>query len=1063
MNNNNHPPIHNKKGADNLSDSSAEELQPENSTSWQPANIAIVPPSHSFQATKKNASPRVQASGKTKRIKSRRVWFLLLPLFIIFTAVVLVGGYYEIQTSTLQAKFISRYAAKLRYRLADGPSDKIVFPQKGPYDIRLGYVQLPFLLEKLQQRGMVISRQVRFNQSLRNYAKMGFYIPYNEKSQAGLQILDATNESMYRVINPQRVYNDFFDIPYKNIQTLLYIENRELLSDKFPKINPAVDWGRFGKALIVQAGELVNINMPSMGGSTLATQTEKFRHSDNGMTFSAVDKLIQMASASVRAYQDGEDTSLYRRELVLDYMNTVPLSAAPGFGEVNGLGDGMFVWYGTEFDEMNRLLNLKNPEGRDFEEQARIIKQVISLMIAHRRPSYYLVEGRKELAELCNSYVRLLAQNGIISPTLSEAAQGQPLFFRDFSKNAAVRQIANNKGVNVVRNRLGPLFDTSLYALDRMDLTVTTTLNSRLQEQVSLYLKGLENPEVANNYGLIGRSLLSPDQTDQLSYSFTLFERTPMGNMVRVQTDTTELPFDINEGSKLELGSTAKLRTLATYLEIIAELHKDLSKRSLSEIGTVMQQATDPLTRWVSSRLSMEPEMQLRPLLEAAMLRPYSANPGDRFFTGGGMHTFGNFRKEDNDRIVTVTEALQYSINLPFVRIMKDIVRYTQAGQWENNRQIVHDDKDPRRQAMLDVFIDRESKVFLSRFWGKYRNMTAEQRLETLLANMNPRGVRLTIVHRHLFPNADQATYIRFIRGQMPSSTLTDKQLASMYKKYQPGAYNLQDMGYLAGLHPLELWLLDYLQQPGETSLSDAINKSADVRREVYGWLMRTKAKNARDSRVRTVMEIDAFSDIHRRWKNMGYPFDHLVPSLATALGSSGDRPAALADLMGIITNGGQRLPTQRFTKVEFARDTPYETIVNRPVPSPTQVMRPEVAEILKETLGKVVSEGTARRLSNSFQQGDGSPFLIGGKTGTGDNRIVTATSYGHKTAGRALNRTATFVFYLGDNHFGTLTAFVSGRSAKAFSFTSALPLQVLKGMVPVLQPYINTANQQVQ
>ena len=33
----------------------------------------------------------------------------------------------------------------------------------------------------------------------------------------------------------------------------------------------------------------------------------------------------------------------------------------------------------------------------------------------------------------------------------------------------------------------------------------------------------------------------------------------------------------------------------------------------------------------------------------------------------------------------------------------------------------------------------------------------------------------------------------------------------------------------------------------------------------------------------------------------MGYPFASLTPSLATAIGSSGDRPAALAELMGII------------------------------------------------------------------------------------------------------------------------------------------------------------------
>ncbi len=50
---------------------------------------------------------------------------------------------------------------------------------------------------------------------------------------------------------------------------------------------------------------------------------------------------------------------------------------------------------------------------------------------------------------------------------------------------------------------------------------------------------------------------------------------------------------------------------------------------------------------------------------------------------------------------------------------MQDIVRYTQASQWENNRQIVLDDKDPRRAALLDKFIDKESRVFLSRFWDE--------------------------------------------------------------------------------------------------------------------------------------------------------------------------------------------------------------------------------------------------------------------------------------------------------------------------------------------------------
>jgi membrane peptidoglycan carboxypeptidase len=995
--------------------------------------------------------------------KSFRLWPILLFLTLLVIAAIIAAGYYEVQTSTLQARFISRYAAKLRFHAADGESDKIVFPQKGPYDFRLGYVQLPAIIAKLKEKGMVISRQARFSQDLLNYAKHGFFIPFPEKSQAGLHLLDSKQQSIYQLINPKRVYRDFYDIPYAVVQALLFIENRDLLSDTNPKINPAVDWGRFAKATMIKAGELVNINLPSMGGSTLATQTEKFRHSDNGITSSVTDKLVQMASASVRAYRSGEDTSESRRQLVLDYVNSVPLSAAPGYGEVNGLGDGLFVWFGTDFTEMNRLLNLKNPQGPDLELQARALKQVISLMIAHRRPSYYLVQGRKDLAVLSNSYVRLLAQNRMIAPAVSQSAQTQPLFFRNFSENSAAPQIANNKGVNVVRNRLAPLLDTSLYALDRMDLKVTTSLDSHLQEQVGEYLKSLENSTIADTYGLIGKFLLSPDQTDELSYSFTLFERTPTGNMVRVQTDTTELPFDINEGSKLELGSTAKLRTLATYLEIIAELHEEMHTLPALELVKLIQKRPDTLTTWVCEQLLQNPKMQLQPLLEASMLRQYSANPAETFFTGGGMHIFSNFRKEDDGRMATVTEALQFSLNLPFVRIMRDIVNYTRSRQWENNRQILLDDGDPRRKEVLDKFIDKESRVFLSRFWTKYQNKTTEERLETLLTGMNPTAMRLTIIHRYLFPKADVDTFIRFIHEQLPTATLTDKQLAGMYEKYKPGSFNLQDMGYLANMHPLELWLLNYLQQPGERTLKDAIARSGEVRRQVYSWLLRTHAKNARDSRIRTVLEIDAFSDIHRRWKSMGYPFDHLVPSLATALGSSGDRPAALAELIGMIQNGGKRLPTYRFTKVEFARDTPYETIMTQPPPEPFQVLRPEVAEILKLTTGKVVSEGTAKRLLNSFQQEDGTPFAIGGKTGTGDNRIVTSTSSGHRTASRALNRTATFVFYLGDNHFGTLTAFVSGKSANAFRFTSALPLQVLKGMVPILRPYITAGGRQVQ
>jgi membrane peptidoglycan carboxypeptidase len=135
-------------------------------------------------------------------------------------------------------------------------------------------------------------------------------------------------------------------------------------------------------------------NVP--GGSTLATQIEKYRHSPDGLTMTASDKLRQMASASLRAYLDGEDTRDNRRRIVLDYLNTVPLAAAPGFGEVNGVGDGLHAWFGIDFAQTNQLL--RSPTTHT--QAARAFKHVLGLLISQRKPSYYLLTGRKSV-ECC--------------------------------------------------------------------------------------------------------------------------------------------------------------------------------------------------------------------------------------------------------------------------------------------------------------------------------------------------------------------------------------------------------------------------------------------------------------------------------------------------------------------------------------------------------------------------------------------------------------------------------------------------------------------------------------
>ncbi|WP_244160973.1 transglycosylase domain-containing protein [Pseudomonas delhiensis] len=984
------------------------------------------------------------------------LFLFVLPLLAAMGAALL----YEARTSKLQARELARLAGELTWQVGAGASDQVVYPKDGPFDRRLGYLQLPDFLQRLHERDFVTLDQARFSPALLQYAGYGMFPPYAEKAQAGIDISDCRGLPIYNFRYPQRLYASYDAIAPRIVQSLLYIENRDLLDASRPYLNPAIDWSRFTQAAVAQAGRLVGMGNHAPGGSTLATQIEKYRHSVDGRTNSIRDKLRQMASASVRAYQGGAENLPARRNVVLTYLNSVPLSAQPGYGEVSGLPDGLWIWYGADYQEVNRLLAAPAGTGAELEAQGRALRQVVSLMIAHRRPSYYLSRGRKPLGELTDSYLRLLAQAGVIEAPLRDAALAQRLEFRDPQNQPTVQPLEPNKGVSLARTRLAGMLNVPLYDLDRLDLSFSTTLQDELQNKVSAYLKRLADADFAAQIGLFGEHLLSKDKTADVRYSFVLFERTADGNRVRVQTDSTDQPFDINEGSKLELGSTAKLRVLSNYLERIADLYRAYTGKPAAELRKVPVEPLDFITRWSIDYLIANPNADLSAMLAAAMQRKYSASPYESFFTGGGVHTFSNFRREDNGRIPTLLEALRESINLPFVRLLRDLVRHDMYQKDGNKLTVLQDDKDPRRQLYLDRFVDQESRVYLLRFWQKYRGQNADERLDTFLDGLRPWPVRLAAIHRYLQPRADQATFAAFLQDRLKQShytgeKLTDKRIADLYKRYGPGAFDLNDQGYVARVHPLELWLLGYLQRQPQASFADAVAASNAERKQVYGWLYKSRYKAARDKRIRIMLEVEAFLDIHQQWKQLGYPFDHLVPSLATALGSSGDRPAALAELMGIILNDGIRLPTLRIDSLHFAAGTPYEVSLAPQANVGTRVMTSEVASTLRDSLSQVVDQGTARRLSGSFRRDDGSALVMGGKTGTGDNRIESFTRGGAVKSSRALNRTATFVFYLGPRHFGTLTAYVAGSASSNFKFTSALPVQVLKGMAPMLQHYL--------
>ena len=161
---------------------------------------------------------------------------------------------------------------------------------------------------------------------------------------------------------------------------------------------------------------------------------------------------------------------------------------------------------------------------------------------------------------------------------------------------------------------------------------------------------------------------------------------------------------------------------------------------------------------------------------------------------------------------------------------------------------------------------------------------------------------------------------------------------------------------------------------------------------------------------------------------------------------------------MGIIVNGGVHNPTILIRQLHFAQNTPVDTVLVRKLGRGEQVLSPEIAELVRRQLIGVVENGTGRRAHGGMALPDGTVLPIGGKTGTGDNRFKVFDASGHLLGSRAVNRTAAFVFMIGDRFYGTVTAFVPGKTSADYNFTSALAVQVLKDLEPHLVPMLQRA-----
>jgi membrane peptidoglycan carboxypeptidase len=1003
-------------------------------------------------------SPPQQLQQVKTAVKNSIAYYRSLPKWVRRLAVtgavgatIAGGAAIENHTSIIQSSLFKGMAEGKTFTETQTTSPTVAPPAAGPYDERMGYTQTLQFRQRLTERGYVVEHENEWQE--RKVGPYRLYPIYNEKAQAGLHITDGNDATLFSARFPRQVYADYDSIPPVLAKSLMYVEDRQLLDQHPASHNPTINWGRFFNAVYNRGKSTVGLSSDNSGGSTLATQTEKFRHSPKGVTSSGSDKMEQMLTASVRCYSEGADTRACGQRIVLDYLNSMPLSSFPGQGEVNGFAEGMQMWFGADFNEVNRLLRKadKDMDDAELKQAARAYREALSLVMAVKKPSSYLLSERAELDARVDAYLPLLVKDHVISQRMADAVKGEKLEYRKAQPRGA-RTDGTSRQKSIEALQIGLMKDLGvkdIYALNRLDLTAQTTVDAKADAAVSRLLRSLSDPAVAAANGLTGFQLLNPALASEVRYSFTLYEKQPDGvNALRIQADSFDGALDINSGTKLELGSTAKLRTLVSYLEAIADLHAKYSKADPEELRKIRVMKEDHLSQWALQYLS-DPatDKALEPMLEASLNRTYSGSPADRFFTGGGIHTFENFESSENYRSYDVKDAFHHSVNLSFIRMMKDIVYYTQTQKMYADASIYENPDDPMRKKYLEQFIHSEGTTFMWRAWGEQRGLSPEDTADMLAKKTHGTVVHLAVVYRSVLPDAPVEKFQAYIEKHCKNcGPNTDFQ--KLYDDYAPGKFNLNDRGYITGVHPLALWLGEYRAKHPDATWNQSVEAAVGARLEVYQWLMKPDKMEAQNTRIRTMMEREAFTHIHATWKNLGYSFDRLVPSYATSIGSSGDTPAALATLSGILQNDGVMKPAIKFTDIKFAQNTPYELDLAPKENAGVRVLPAEVAKLARREMNGVVEQGTARRANKSVTLSDGRVLPLGGKTGTGDNRDHN----------EAKSRTATFVFAIDDRFYGCVTAYVDGEHAGNHHFTSALAASVFKAAVPAIRPVLDKA-----
>jgi hypothetical protein len=162
------------------------------------------------------------------------------------TALTALGGAAEMKTSQMQADFF--------HKVMKGETNTVyvdakLSPPQGPYDKRLGYAHAQMLGEVVSGNGFPL----KFEEiAWPKHEILGIELDpiYDEKWQAGLRIVDNSNGTVHESVYPQQGYADFKSIPPLIVNSLAFVENREILEEHPRTWNPVIEYERFASALL---------------------------------------------------------------------------------------------------------------------------------------------------------------------------------------------------------------------------------------------------------------------------------------------------------------------------------------------------------------------------------------------------------------------------------------------------------------------------------------------------------------------------------------------------------------------------------------------------------------------------------------------------------------------------------------------------------------------------------------------------------------------------------------------------------------------------------------------